>query len=285
MSTAPIGTARSSETAWVDSLPQFLGDSWVAELEPRKQEEARFHDADRAGHADEGSDAGNRRFYQAAAPANAYVRSRAASLARNAVCLDYACGNGLPTLDMVRDGAVLAVGIDISAVSVRNATESAAKQGLSDRARFLQRDCENTGLPDRTFDFVFCSGMLHHLDLGRAYPELARIVKPGGRVLCFEALAHNPIIQMYRDRTPQYRTEWESKHILRVQDAQRASDYGFTPTDIRYFCMASPVATLLPSGPIRKAGIAVAHAIDSVLTRTPLVQRWAWMFVFELVKR
>src|SRR6185437_13297829 len=132
--------------------------------------------------------------------------------APRAIVLDYACGNGTQTIAAARAGAAMAVGIDISELSVRNAAESAEAAGVRDRTRLLQRDCENTGLPDNMFDAVLCSGMLHHLDLTRAFPELNRILAPGGRILCIEALSYNPVIQLYRNRTPELRTAWEKEH-------------------------------------------------------------------------
>src|SRR5713101_7996985 len=42
------------------------------------------------------------------------------------VFLDYACGAGLETLKAVRMGAALAIGIDVSNISIANATHDAA---------------------------------------------------------------------------------------------------------------------------------------------------------------
>lgn len=48
-------------------------------------------------------------------------------------------------------------------------------------------DFSRIGLPDASVDFVFDFFSLHHADdLGRTVRELARILKPGGFVLCFD---------------------------------------------------------------------------------------------------
>ena len=270
-------------STWLDKEPPYRGNAWVETLEPRKQEEANFHDADREGHQNETDrESGNRHWYAATLPIVDYMESRIAANAKGKTVLDYACGSGGMTQRFAKHGASIALGIDISETSVRNAAENAERQGVT-HTRFLQRDCESTGLPDNTFDTILCSGMLHHLDLTRAYPELHRILKPGGRVLCFEALNYNPLIKLYRKLTPQYRTAWEAKHILSMKEVRYARQW-FKVENVKFFFMASPLATLLPKGAVRDTGITIGHAVDALLTRVPLLRFWSWQFAFELVK-
>jgi ubiquinone/menaquinone biosynthesis C-methylase UbiE len=268
---------------WLDNEPAYLGETWTQALEPRKQEEASFHDSYREGHQDETDrESHNKRWYEAVLPIHRYLEERIAANAPGKVVLDYACGSGGMTLLFAKHGATLSVGIDISETSVRSATENARRQS-SHNVRFLQRDCESTGLPSNTFDTVLCSGMLHHLDLSRAFPELHRILKPNGRVLCFEALDHNPFIKLYRKRTPQLRTAWEAEHILSMNDVKYARKW-FRVENVRYFFVTAPLATLLPRGKPRAIGLKACHAIDLVLTKIPFLRLWSWQFAFELVK-
>jgi SAM-dependent methyltransferase len=272
----------SSLAAQLTDQPQFLGNRWLAGLEERKQEEAEFHDTERSGEREleVGHVAGNAHWYGAAKPVTDYIERWIKDNAPGKDVLDYACGSGPMALRFAKAGASFVVGIDISEVSVRNAEHAAI--GLSN-VRFLQRDCEATGLPDNAFDLILCSGMLHHLDLTRAFPELHRILKPGGRIFCGEALNYNPAIKLYRRLTPELRTGWEAEHILSMKDIRYAQKW-FTVEGMHFFCMASPLATLLPLGKARDVALSLGHAIDKVLTRTPLVQLWSWQFTFELVK-
>ena len=271
---------------WINSQPVAKGTGWMQSLEERKREEAEFHDEYRAGHVNEQhGTSSNHRFYEAAKVIARYRDAWISKWASSppATFLDFACGDGLMTIEASKAGAKAAVGIDISEVSVRNAAETAEAAGVGDRARFLQRDCEDTGLPSNAFSACLCAGMLHHLDLTRAFPELARIMRPGGRILCVEALAYNPVIQLYRDRTPHLRTDWEKKHILSMKEVRYAKQW-FRVENVKFFLMASPLATFLPAGPIRRGGIALAHLVDEVATRIPGLQLWSWQFAFELVK-
>jgi SAM-dependent methyltransferase len=269
--------------AWADSQPTALGHEWFGSLDARKQEEADFHDRDRAAHRDEeAASSPNRRFYEAAAPVHAHMQQWMQRTLPGRRFLDYACGNGLSAVNAARAGAAAVVGIDISEVSVRNAQENAAAAGFHDRTRFLQRDCESTSLPENAFDAALCSGMLHHLDLSRAFPELHRIMAPHGRILCVEALSYNPVIRWYRNRTPELRTEWEKDHILSLRDVRFAKQW-FRVENVRFHLLAAPAGALLPA-PIRSAAISAGHLLDQVLTRLPLLQLWSWQFTFELVK-
>jgi SAM-dependent methyltransferase len=271
---------------WINSQGVALGDSWVAQLETRKREEAEFHDAHRQGHVNEQHGTSpNHRFYEAASIVSDYIEAWLVRWARMppATFLDYACGDGRYTIRAAKAGAEVAVGIDISETSIRNAAENASIAGVADRTHFLQRDCEDTQLPSESFSSCLCSGMLHHLDLTRAYPELARVMRPGGRILGVEALGYNPFIQLYRDRTPELRTNWEKQHILTMRDLNLAKRW-FKVENVRFFLMAAPLATLLPSGRLRRGLLSAGRVIDSVATRIPGLQLWSWQFAFELVK-
>jgi len=65
------------------------------------------------------------------------------------------------------------------------------------------------------FDIVTEYEVLHHLNLDRAYDEMARGVKPDGQAICVEALGNNFLINYYRRETPGLRTPWEVDHILK----------------------------------------------------------------------
>lgn len=258
--------------------------TWLASLDERKRKELEFHDAhrdrSRAGHLDQDTYErfyGNKKYYVATELSKRYVDDWIRTHAPGKVFLDYACGDGSNALKAARSGALLSVGIDISRVSVENARRDAAEAGLAEKTLFVQADAENTMLPDASVDVVICSGMLHHLDLTHAYPELARILAPEGVILAVEALDYNPAIKLYRYLTPQMRTDWEKAHILSLKDV-RAARTLFELGDIRYWHITSILGGKLP-------GLLPAlNGLDRMLTRIPLVRLMAWIFTFELKK-
>ncbi len=227
---------------------------------------------------------GNKKYYQTTALSQDYITSWFQTHLPGKVVLDYACGNGPLAIRSAKLGAEFSVGIDISDVSVQNASQEASSLGLSDRVSFMQADCENTGLPDNSFDVIICSGMLHHLDLSYAFPELRRVLKPGGVILAIEALDYNPLIKLYRNLTPSMRTEWEKAHILSLKDVEFASRF-FEVGSIRYFHILAPLAVFASRIPgLSRPVLALFNWVDSWLTRTPLVRLMSWQFIFELRK-
>ncbi len=78
---------------------------------------------------------------------------------------------------------------------------------------------------DTHFDLIVESCVLHHLDLERAYRELARILKSTGEIICLEALRHNVFIHLYRKLTPRLRTAWETDPILGRTEIRMAEKY------------------------------------------------------------
>ena len=132
-------------------------------------------------------------------------------------------------------------------------------------------------MPDGSIDRIICSGVLHHLDLAIAFPELQRILSPGGIILAVEALDYNPAIKLYRYLTPEMRTEWEKAHILSMKEIRFAKKY-FEVGEIRYWHIMGILQ------PHLKFMGSLLHAMDRVMTRIPLLQLMAWIFTFELKK-
>jgi len=254
---------------------------WFDNLEERKKEEAEFHDFSH----DDDTALDNKKFYTTTKLSSEYLQNWLKTYCKDSVFLDYACGNGIEAVKAAKlYKAKFVVGIDISAGSIANARRLAEREGVADRCHFFVGDCENTGLPDDCIDTVLCAGVLHHLDLNHVYPELKRIMKPGGRLLAGEALNYNPIIRAYRMRTPEMRTEWEKHHILDLDDVKMAKKY-FKIGSVKFWHLTSYAAAFLKKAPVlQRPALAVFNTVDRVLTKIPYLQRMAWIFTFELVK-
>jgi len=257
---------------------------WLDGLSERKKKELEFHDKDRDPSRIESLDNdtyeklyGNRKYYRATELSKTYVDNWIRENVRNKIFLDYACGNGGNTIKAAQYGASLAIGIDISHVSIENAKKEALKLDVVENTYFVQTDCENRMLPDNFIDIIICSGMLHHLDLSYAFPELRRILNIGGKILAVEALNYNPAIKLYRYLTPQMRTDWEKAHILGFNDLRFAKRF-FTVRKIRYWHITSILS------PYMMFAFPTFNWIDKFLTRIPIVRLMAWIFTFELIK-
>ena len=218
----------------VKEIQLKTNEEWLDSLEERKVKELEFHNKDRDKEIVEeikrDQDTfekfyGNKKYYKTTELSTTYITNWILSNCKDKVCLDFACGDGIYTFKMLESGARFVLGLDISDVSINNSNNELKRKDRSEDAIFFQADCENTLLPDDSIEILICSGMLHHLDLNKAFPEMLRILKPEGKVLAIEALDYNPAIKLYRFLTPDMRTEWEKAHILSLKDLELAKKF------------------------------------------------------------
>jgi ubiquinone/menaquinone biosynthesis C-methylase UbiE len=256
----------------------------TTEFEQRKREEREFHNLYRAVH-EQGGDAfeyytSNKKFYSVVRKSNEYVADWIKSHARGGRLLEYGCGGGSFSF-VAAETAKHVTGIDISDESIALCRQRAAERGLHELCSFEVMDCENLTFPDNSFDVVCEAGVLHHLDTSRVWPQVVRVLAPGGSFICGEALGHNPLFQLYRRLTPQLRTAWETEHILKMKDIRRGAEH-FERCEIRFFHLATLAAVPLRNTPLFPAALATLESVDDVLMKVPLLQQLAWIAVFIL---
>lgn len=261
---------------------------WLERLDSRKREEIEFHDKNRdrlfredleSHHKEEFNKFyGNKKYYAQANLSKDYLFNWIIEHGRGKIILEYACGNGKHAILAAKNGAALAIGIDISPISVENARKDAEAAGVSDNTFFLVADAEDTRFPANSIDAIVCCGVLHHLDLSRAIPEIQRILAHDAVALAFEALSYNPLIRLYRKLTPQMRTSWERDHILNYRDIRLIRKF-LEVSNIKFWHIVGILS------PHMKPLAPLLNRIDRFLTRLPLIQLMSWIFTFEMKKR
>ena len=76
-------------------------------------------------------------------------------------------------------------GIDISSKLIENTGKLLSDFG--DRAHLQQDNANDLSFADGTFSGVFCAATLHHMEKpGHTIKEMARVLKPGGRLVLME---------------------------------------------------------------------------------------------------
>lgn len=121
---------------------------------------------------------------------------RAAALAagppRGASVLDACCGTGDLTLELARlypDAAV--VGLDFTPAMLAHAREKAARHAPAGRGGspvFVEGDLLDLPFDDALFAVVTVAwGVRNVPDVRRAFREMRRVTRPGGRVVCLES--------------------------------------------------------------------------------------------------
>jgi SAM-dependent methyltransferase len=247
----------------------------------RLARERELHDALRGDLKHNAHYTSNKKFYSIATLNVRFVDGWLRQRVSGAKVLDYCCGDGLTALFCASAGAQ-AWGIDISPVSVENARAAARAEGLDARTTFEVMDAEATAFDEGFFDVIVVNGVLHHLDLTRAYPELARILKPDGEIICIEGLRHNALIHAYRRLTPHLRSEWEVAHILGKRDIEQARYYFGRVEVARFFHLATIAAVPFRDLSMFSALLRALDAVDRLLLKVPVLKWQAWMAVFVL---
>lgn len=119
--------------------------------------------------------------------------------------LDYGCGTA--TLLRLMAGAGIRANLAGCDVSQAMLDEAARRWTTADGPYPLLRLQEGalTPFPNRSFDLVVVSAVLHHVaaeERPAVYAELCRVARPGGKVVVFEHNPLNPVTRYVVARTP-----------------------------------------------------------------------------------
>ena len=97
--------------------------------------------------------------------------------------IDVASGIGTTSLLAATEYEAYVDGVDLSAANVTLANGAAQAAGVADRAQFHHGDAEALPLPDGAYDALVCECALCTFpDKATAAAEMARVLRPGGRV-------------------------------------------------------------------------------------------------------
>ena len=145
----------------------------------------------------------------------------------HATVLDLGCGAGIFAAWLGREGARV-TGIDVSAGQIERAAELHEVLGL--QSRFVAAAVSRDALGSESFDRLAGRYVLHHLDPPSVTPELASLLRLGGKAAFVETMGLNPILRFARTRLvgrcgiPRYGTEDERPL---TGDDLRALEEGF----------------------------------------------------------
>ncbi len=196
--------------------------------------------------------------------------------AENSKVLEYGCGPHSYAFFLANLGATVS-GIDISDEAIEQMRERSKHRPFPERVSFQTMNAEELEFPDDEFDLVTGRAILHHLDLRKSFEEIARTMKPTGKAVFVEPLGHNPVINFFRNRTPELRTEDE--HPLLEADLEMAKEY-FGKVEVHYYHLAGLAATPFVGTKLFEATLKTLDAIDQVLFKTfPFTRKHAWAVV------
>lgn len=120
--------------------------------------------------------------------------------------LDVGCGRGIQrALDFIELKCIY-TGIDISEECIKSNISDI--KNISEKVNYLVDDANLlSSLKGQTFDLIILTGTLHHLDIDKSLKAIKKVLNPSkGEVLMWEPMGTNPIINLFRNLTPNLRT-------------------------------------------------------------------------------
>lgn len=239
------------------------------EIDVRAKSEADFHDA-RISTTDE-----HRLGYAYASVADVYEFGTVPDECMDRTVLEIGCFSGDQAAAL--DGfSGRYVGIDISPAAI----EHCRGLGLPAGFEFHVDDANVLGsMADGSVDYAFGHGVLHHLDLPRFAPVLARKLSARGFARFVEPAQGNLLLRTFRKLTPHLRTpdEYPFDHAA-IELLQRHFD-----VRISYQALVRPYAPMLLFN--NRLVIRASRWLDDRLLRHRIFQDQAWLLQIELGAR
>jgi SAM-dependent methyltransferase len=198
-----------------------------------------------------------------------------AGLAPGRTALELGCGTGLFLDQVARSGATLHA-LDLSTHLLARARARVAGHA---HVRLQCGNAEQMPYAAGSFDAVYGSSVLHHLDLDRALREVFRVLRPGGRMVFTEPNILNPqvAVMFHVGATKAYfgvspdEMAFSRFRAVRALRAAGFRDGGATPFDF-----------LHPSTPASWLGV-VSRA-GGLAERVPVVREFAGSLLIRAVK-
>jgi demethylmenaquinone methyltransferase/2-methoxy-6-polyprenyl-1,4-benzoquinol methylase len=162
------------------------------------------------------------------------LAAEATGVGAGASVLDACCGTGDLTLELARrvghSGEV--IGVDFSTQMLERARAKLDAAGFP-RAQLIEGDALALPLPDdRVAAATVAFGVRNLADLDRGFRELARVVRPGGAVVCLE------ITQPQRGPLSTFYRVWFDRLVPavgRAVDRRGDSAYSYLPASVKRF--------------------------------------------------
>ncbi len=165
------------------------------------------------------------------------------------MALDVATGTGDFAFDLARRAEVAAVvGVDFTPGMLDVACRKAARQGLYSNTSFSVADAHSLPFDDDAFICATVGfGVRNFVDVPAALRELARVVRPGGRVVVLEIVQTDGRSLIGRLFPPLFRhvTPWLGALLAGDREA-----YTYLPESVQAFRTAADLAGLM-----RNAGL------------------------------
>lgn len=169
--------------------------------------------------------------------------AEAAAVPPGGVALDVGTGTGDLAFDLARAAPTArVVGLDYTGPMLARAPAKAARRGLAGRTGWVRGDGQRLPFADAAFDAVTSAFVLRNFaDLPAAYAEMARVARPGGRVVALEispacAPLWRPLFTLYFGRVVPRLGAWITGD---------ATAYRYLPASVAAFLAPEEIAAVM----------------------------------------
>ena len=134
-------------------------------------------------------------------------------------------------------------------------------------------NCEKTQFENNSFDIVYGTGILHHLEFNKCLDEIYRILKSNGSLIFIEPLGTNPFINLYRKLTPGSRSKDE--HPLVNKDFEYIKNK-FVNINIKYYGFLTLIFSPFYKFPSDSKFFKLLTRLDQILFKFKIFKILAW---------
>lgn len=224
-------------------------------------------------------------------PYGAYLASRIEMENLSSV-IELACGTGRVTKHIAD---VLPSNVEFWATDLSSDMLAINKRRLqSDRVKYRIEDIQNLSFPDNSFDLAVCQfGTMFLPDKQKGFNEIYRILKPGGKLMCFtwDSTEQNPLFKLLINELmlPYFEDEDNTRFFVPflLNDPQQLTGWldnaGFRDIKVETVMLNSGVATVEDI----KTGIYLKHPLGKAMKDKDLTafERVGQKFEEEIEKR
>ena len=201
--------------------------------------------------------------------------------------LDVGCGQGLIAFGALDRGAARVIFGDVSADLLAECEAEAAARGVLDRCEFVRAGAEDLGaVADGSVDLATTRSVLIYVaDKAAAFAELARVLRPGGRISLFEPInawfprddrfwGHDPgpvAAELAKVRALCERLQPSSDPMLDFRDEDLvalAAAAGFSPVELEFRAGVRPGAPAPWESFVRSAGNPRIPTLEEAMAET-----------------
>jgi len=139
---------------------------------------------------------------------------------RSGTCLDVGCGGGYLGLALAAITDLNVIFLDKSPEMLRCVAENIRTNGMNVSGRIIRSEVQQISLEDASVDLVVSRGSVPFWDeLPKAFAEIFRILKPGGRAYIGGGLGPPELRDALREQASRLNPEWRAReHTIPHRD-------------------------------------------------------------------